>query len=179
MMYSQEAEAYAKHRHLKNAAAELGISFQTLYSRLRKAGVSVTGDKARYGSTQDKVAVIGEEKFTALVPHAVDQNKHVFQPKVDFVVGDSSVDVKTARPMESRGAERWAFCLKKQMKTADYFVCFGLDEDDDTECLLLIPREMLRPTLQTLSVPRSKNSKWCDFEVTVGELQRFFSEEPV
>lgn len=178
-MYAQEIKAYQKHKHLKNAAAELGINFQTLYSRLRKAGVPVTGDKNRYGADVDKVAIIGEQRFLKLVPHAEDQNEHTFQPKIDFMVGESAVDVKTSRPKSYDGAERWAFCLKKQMKHADYFVCFGLDEDENTECLLLIPREMLKPGMQTLSVPRSKNSKWCDFEVTAGELRRFFEEEPV
>lgn len=181
-MYSQEVEAYAKHKHLKNAASELGINFQTLYSRLRRAGVSVTGDKERYGSTTDKLAVVGEQLFLGLVPHADDLNQKSFQPEVDFSVGSSTVDVKTARPKcsnNSYGSERWAFCLRKQMKTADYFVCFGLEETgEEIEILLLIPREMLRPTMQTLSVPRSKNSKWCDFEITESELARFFSEEP-
>lgn len=42
-------EAYEKHKNLKLAAIEVGMPWQMLYVHLRKLGVPVTGDKARYG----------------------------------------------------------------------------------------------------------------------------------
>ena len=62
-----EVQAYAKHRNLKLAAGELGICWQTLYVRLKRAGVPVTGDKLRYGADRDRLGATCEAEFQRLV----------------------------------------------------------------------------------------------------------------
>ena len=52
----REAEAYSRHMNLKLAAHELGMKRQTLYYRLKRAGVPVVGDKLRHGSDRDRLA---------------------------------------------------------------------------------------------------------------------------
>ena len=42
-----EQIAYDKHKNLKLAASEIGLKWQTLYSRLKNQGVNIIGDKLR------------------------------------------------------------------------------------------------------------------------------------
>ena len=56
----REAEAYSRHMNLKLAAHELGMKWQTLYYRLKRAGVPVVGDKLRHGSDRDRLAARAE-----------------------------------------------------------------------------------------------------------------------
>ncbi|MDG4870278.1 hypothetical protein P8631_19990, partial [Guyparkeria sp. 1SP6A2] len=84
-------------------------------------GEPVTGDKLRYGSDTDRFAARAERKFNELVPFAMSQNEKKFQSKVDFMVGDSTIDVKAANLKNNR----WSFSLKKQENIADFFVCFA------------------------------------------------------
>lgn len=44
-------EAYSRLKNLKLVGEEIGMKWQTVYVQLKKAGVKVTGDKARYGGT--------------------------------------------------------------------------------------------------------------------------------
>jgi hypothetical protein len=172
-----EATAYAKHKNLKLAAAELGIAWQVLYTRLREQGVAVTGDKARYGSDKDKFAEFGEQEFQRLVPEAIPQNEFKFQAKVDFLVHGIKVDVKSSMPHEalSRGNSlRWAFSLAKQAAYCEFYCCLCFSKDRDLQHALLMPREIVEG-MQTLSVSCSKRrSKWLDYEVQPSELAKFF-----
>ena len=107
-----EAKAYEKHKNLKLAAQEIGIGWQTLYYRLRKQGVSVTGDKLKYGSNTDKIAAFGEQEFLKLIPFSEDQNQKKYQSKFDFLVCGQKVDIKTSNLKlinKSFKARSWAF----------------------------------------------------------------------
>lgn len=97
-----EAEAYARHKNLKLAAEEIGIKWQQLYSRLRKMGVPVTGDKARYGCAKDRLAAKAERLFSEDVPNAIDSNAQQYQAAIDFYVDGHSVDVKASRLHSAR-----------------------------------------------------------------------------
>lgn len=167
--------AYEKHKNLKLAAEELGMNWQTLYVQLRKLGVAVTGDKSRYGSDRDKLAVRGELTFAEYVPKAVSANEAKFQAKVDFIVGKTSVDVKAAKLGQGNkrfSARRWSFSIKKQRLEADFFVCFAF-ADDGTCRTLLIPGELVRD-LQTISISEFGKSKWWQYEVRASDLAAFF-----
>lgn len=174
------ADAYAKHKHLKRAANEVGIPWQTVYVYLREMNIPVTGDKSTYGAPRDKLAAHGEAMFADLVPSAEDLNLKQFQPKVDFDVNGHLVDVKTAKWEQSDKkfkSQRWAFSIKKQAIEADFFVCFGLDPDKKLEKTFLIPAEMVAGK-QTISVPVSLNSKWANFLISEGDLEGFFEMLP-
>ena len=172
-------DAYRKHRHLKKASDETGIPWQTIYVYLKQAGEPVTGDKSFYGSPKDKLACLGEAIFSDLVPHATDKNLESYQPKVDFIVDGWLVDVKTAAPNRSGKypSKRWAFCLKKQIHFADFFVLVALTEEKNLEKLFLVPAELLEHK-QTISIPVSLNSKWAAYSVEEDQLKEFFSELP-
>ena len=171
-------QAYQKHKNLKLAAEELGIKWQTLYVQLRKAGIPVTGDKARYGSDRDRLAAMAELEFKNLVPFAEDQNSVQFQSKFDFLVGSEKVDIKASglnQGCKKFAAKRWAFSVKKQEFCADFIVCFAMQEHDYR--IFLIPGELVR-NYQSISIPESKNSKskWLQYEISKTDLTEFFTE---
>jgi len=171
-------QAYQKHKNLKLAAEELGIKWQSLYVQLRKAGIPVTGDKARYGSDKDRLAARAELEFERLVPFAVDQNLIKFQSKFDFLVGAEKVDIKSSglnQGCKKLPAKRWAFSVKKQEFCADFIVCFAMQDDDYR--IFLIPGELVR-NYQTISIAENKSSKskWLQYEVSKSELTEFFEE---
>lgn len=176
---SLESDAYEKTKNLKLAAKSLGIPWHTLYSRLKKQGVAVVGDKSRYGSASDRVGCVGERIFREIVPCAIDLNENKFQAKCDFIVNNSLVDVKSSnKRMRNKAKSKklsWAFSFVKQSEVADYFVCFGLDESLMLEKIFLIPSEFARG-LQTLSIPVCGKSKWNDFVVSKEDLKSFFEE---
>ena len=163
-------ESYSRLKNLKLVGLELGIPWQTVYVHLRAAGVPVVGDKSRYGSDTDRLAARAEAHFSELVPAAVNQNDTQFQAKVDFLVGDYAVDVKSARMRHSR----WAFSLKKQELVADFFVCFAYN-DDETYRVVVIPGELCR-FLQTISLAAKSRTKWWDYEIEPNELAHFFEQ---
>lgn len=178
-----EVEAYAKHKNLKLAAAEIGMKWQQLYVALRKKGVPVTGDKARYGCAKDRLAAYAERLFDEDVPMAIDSNAEQFQAAIDFLVGNYSVDVKAsvlhAERRETSGkttAPRWMFCINKQKDVADFFVlyAFGPAGDRTVRHVFLIPNE-IATTKTTIVIAESMNSKWADYEVSREDLSSFFS----
>ena len=176
-----EAEAYARHKNLKLAANELGVRWQQLYARLRKLGIPVTGDKARYGCAKDRLASKAERLFAEDVPAAKDANAQQYQAMIDFSVGEFTVDVKASRlhpaRLERSGkttAPRWAFNINKQKDEADFFVmyAFGLDAESVAH-VFLIPAE-IATTKSTIVVPESLSSKWADYCVDRMDLADFF-----
>jgi hypothetical protein len=171
-------EAYEKHKNLKLAADELGIKWQSLYVQLRKQGIPITGDKARYGSDKDRLAAKAELEFQKLVPFAKDQNSIKFQSKFDFLVGNEKVDIKVSglnQGCKKFAAKRWAFSVKKQEFCADFIVCFAMQEPDYR--IFLMPGELVR-NYQTISIAENKDSKskWLQYEVTKADLTEFFFE---
>ncbi len=169
--------AYRKHQQLFAAAEEIGMKWQTLYSRLKKLGEPVCGNKSRWGSSKDRFAAKGEEVFRHLVPFAEDKNLEEHQPKVDFIVNGVLVDVKSAKLIKSHGrykSKRWAFYLKKQLELADFYVCLCFCESGETlRKLYLVPRDMITG-ITTLSIPESGTSKWNCFSVEKEDLPEFF-----
>lgn len=170
-------EAYAKHKNLKLAAAELGMPWQILYANLKKEGVDVTGDKLRYGSDRDKLSALAEDEFSRLVPSAKVMNQVRWQYPWDFEVGDLKIDVKASMPRQLNKkypATSWAFSFKKQSLTCDFIVCFCFGVDKAIQRVLLVPKEFFMG-LQTVSVSCEGNSKWLDYAVEPGDLSSFFS----
>lgn len=176
MSVERSVESYQRHKNLKLAAAELGVPWQTVYVHLRKAGVPVTGDKARYGSETDLLAAKAEHLFADLVPGAVDQNREEWQPKVDFVIGSVTADVKASRLNRANKnfpSRRWMFSVKKQELLADFFVCAAFDVAGEAVVKwLVIPAEIAR-NYQTINLPEN-GGKWHDYEVPAGEIGQFF-----
>ena len=174
---SREAAAYEKHKNLKIAADEIGIPWGVLYTRLRKQGVAVTGDKSRYGAPRDKFAAASEALFQRLVPSASNMNDTKFQAHCDFEIGGLKIDVKAATPRhQTKGSAslRWAFLLRKQTQTSDFICCLCFKEDGQTlEKMLLIPKEIYGG-IQTVSFPCRGGGKWADYEMNPEELNDFF-----
>lgn len=169
-------EAYAKHKNLKLAAAELGMPWQTLYVNLKKEGVDVTGDKLRYGSDRDKLSSLAEDEFSRLVPRARAMNEVRWQYPWDFEVGELKIDVKASMPRQLNKkyqAKSWAFSFKKQSLTCDFIVCFCFGDDKVIQKVLLVPKEFFAG-LQTVSVSCDGYSKWLDYSVDSGDLAKFF-----
>lgn len=165
--------SYRKHKNLKIAAEELGITWQKLYVKLCEFGEPVTGDKEKYGSDSDKFASKGERLFLKLVPSAKDMNKEKFQSKFDFLVSNLKVDVKCSQKRTSNvnsKQKRWAFSVKKQRLIADLVVCFGYDGDEVESCLV-IPGEICR-NHGTISLS-CRGGKWADYSISIDELNDF------
>lgn len=179
----QCVSAYAELKHLKLVGEKVGIPWQTVYVHLRKAGIVVTGDKARYGSIADKLANKAERIFSKTVPFAIDNNKYEFQATIDFNIGDITIDVKAAtlaaagRQLSGKKyAAKWGFCINKQRDTADFFVLYAFDSDgEQVKHVFLIPNEIATQKT-TISIPFSLNSKWSDYRIEEAELPTFFSE---
>lgn len=171
-----ESEAYAKHKNLKLAANEMGIKWQTLYCRLKKQGIEVTGDKSRYGSARDKLAAISEDMFCQIVPEAINMNKKEWQSKFDILVNNLKIDVKCSLPrmlnVKKSNRLSWSFSFKKQSLECDFIVCFCLDEQKNLKNILVIPKEFCEG-LQTVSVPIDGDSKWKDYIVDKYDLREF------
>lgn len=171
-------QAYQKHQHLKLAAKDIGIPWQTLYTHLRKAGISVTGNKLKYGSDSDKLAAKTEDEFKRIVTFAHNQNNDAFQSKIDFYVGAYGVDIKSSRYRKASAKSkvlRWSFSIKKQEVFADFFVCFGWDAlGQEIQKILLVPAEMCR-FYTSISIS-TNHGKWSDYEVTESELREFFNQ---
>lgn len=172
--------SYGKLKNLKLVGGELGIPWQTVYVHLRKAGVPVTGDKARYGSAKDRLASFAEQMFSHDVPSAIDSNASEYQSSIDFVVRDWSVDVKAATRQKFKSdPARWAFCINKQKDKADFFVLYALDNSSDRNVVhaILLPNE-IATAKTTISVPETMNSKWADYRVDRRDLSDFFAALP-
>lgn len=170
--------SYEKHKNLKISASELGMSFQTLYWNLRKNGVCVSGDKERYGSDKDKLAIMAERMFGDIVSNAEDQNSKKYQSKVDFIVGDIKVDVKAAKIQSlgvGKGGDRWAFSIKKQIVVADFFVMFALTQQGELVKIFLMPAELIA-SVSSISITVNGKSKWHAYEVTKEELKKIFDD---
>lgn len=171
-----ESASYDKHKNLKLAANDLGIKWQTLYSRLKKQGVSVVGDKLRYGSDRDKLSALAECEFKRLVPSAKSMNDIKWQHKYDFSVNNHKIDVKCAMPKQGYHkykSKRWAFSFKKQSLVCDFICCFCMSEDKNLDKILLVPSEFFKG-LQTVSVSCNGNSKWLDYQIDSDDLSDFF-----
>ncbi|RUR52739.1 hypothetical protein ELY40_11865 [Vreelandella populi] len=174
-------DSYERLKNLKLVALETGVKWQTVYWNLKKAGVEVCGDKARYGSASDRIAVIGEQRFLKAVPFAEDNNKGKWQASVDFSIGEVTVDVKASLPCPAgrtpQGksfSAKWSFCINKQTDVADYFVLYALNESGkEPEGVFLIPRE-IAASKSTISIPTTLKSKWADYSVKENELAEFF-----
>lgn len=172
-------ESYSRLKNLKLVEEETGIKWQTVYWHLKKAGVSVTGDKKRYGSSSDKLARDYEEYFKKIVPEAVDNNESQFQSTIDFYVGSLSVDVKVSRLQVSgvsrKGksfSSRWAYCISKQKDIADIFILFALDENENVKHIFAIPND-IAVNHSTISIPVSMRSKWAEFEINQDDIREF------
>lgn len=175
-------ESYSRLKNLKLVEKETGVKWQTVYVHLKKAGVSVTGDKKRYGSSTDKLAAKFEQKFNDIVKFAVNNNDSKWQSTVDFYVNDISIDVKVSRlqkagsqPSGKKYSARWAYCISKQKDIADFFVMFAIDDEDVINHIFLIPDE-IAVNQSTISIPQTMDSKWADFKISENELVEFFAE---
>lgn len=175
-------EAYGRLKSAKLVGAELGIPSSTVYWRLRRAGVAVTGDKARHGSATDKIAARGERWFQRVIPWAEDQNSVEFQSKVDFIVGGLRVDVKTSRPrLTKTGLITWAWSLRKQEGAADFFVCLALssrDPEPGVHTALLVPGDVAS-RCGSLRVSHDRialRGKWARAARSSTELRQFFED---
>jgi len=168
---------YEELPNIKLVANKTGIKWQTDYWYLKKDGVEVRGDKALYGSTKDRFAHKGEEYIQKILPSAINQNLYSFQPKIDFLIGDKSLEIKSSK-LEATKVNRWAFSLKKQKKLADYFILLAFDsEGNDVIHHFMIPNELLTENLQTISISKNvTKSKWSDFLIPKEELIEFFEE---
>jgi len=172
-------EAYSDLKHLKLTGERVGIPWQTVYIKLKAAGIAVNGDKQRYGSISDKLAAKAEQLFAYLVPFANDNNETEFQSSIDFNIGSITIDVKASALKEypnSRDAPKWGFCVNRQKDTADYFVMFAYDKGGERVVhTFLIPNEIANKRT-TISIPASMNSKWADYEIMQKDLTPFFMD---
>ena len=175
---------YSEDQNLKIVASKLDIPWQTVYWWLKKEGISVTGNKSKYGCLKDRIGVIGENMFKEVFPDAVDQNKLSFQPEFDFLLKDFKLDVKTSFPRDmkcrnSSGVKyRWGFNTRRQQE-ADFIIGYCLTgnvDDWKLEHIMLIPNEFLQE-IQTISIScdQRTRSKWMDFKVEEHELIEFLN----
>lgn len=170
------SQEYSKTPNIRIVADETGIKWQTVYWYLKKAGVEVKGDKSIYGSIKDKFAHNGEKYIQKILPSAINQNLFCFQPKVDFKIGNKSLEIKSSKFITKD--KRWTFSLKKQKKIADYFILLAFDCNGVNVIYhFMIPNELLISSLQTISISENiNNSKWKDFLISKDDLIEFFEE---
>ena len=173
-------KSYERLKNLKLVGLDVGIPWQTVYVYLKRNGVRVVGDKARYGSATDRIAVIGEQWFKKDVPDAIDNNQIYFQSTIDFTVDKISVDVKTSQVRLCKNkltgevsAYKWCFYINKQRDIADFFVLYAIGLKGNKEHVFLLPRETAT-SRTTISIPISMNSKWSDYKIDSKYLSSFF-----
>ena len=174
---------YSRLKNLKLTSKEINIPWQTVYWWLKREGIEVTGDKARYGGKTDRIGIIGESLFAASCNKAINQNILKFQADCDFIIGNTKIDIKTSflQTYMSRGRPenlcyRWAF-NPNYKSDIDYMVCYCLEGDVDNykvQNILLIPQEVIYGK-QTVSVSKIK-SKYFDFKISEEELIEFFDK---
>lgn len=172
----EKKDAYQKHKNLKLAAAELGMSFQTLYWQLKKEGVPITGDKERYGSSKDRFGCHAERLFSEIVEFSEGQNDIKHQAKFDFLVGEIRVDVKAAKRQSlgvGSGGDRWAFSIKKQKNECDFFVLFAFSPTAELEEIFVIPSELICG-MQSISISVNGRSKWHAYKTSREGLRGMF-----
>lgn len=179
---SIESDAYEKHKNLKLAANEIGMNWQTLYTKLRKQGVAVTGDKERYGSPSDKLGRAGEVLFKTLCPDAIDMNERTFQAPYDFSVLNHRVDVKVSRQnsydKRNKDLKRWSFLVSRQIDKCDFLCCLCIGPDGESIAkVILVPSEFLSG-MQCLSLSCGGKSKWDEFSLPPADLAKFFADLP-
>lgn len=178
MIQQKCIESYARLKNLKLVGEEVGIRWQSVYVHLTKAGVKVTGDKARYGSVTDRLASAAERRFSASVPFAKDCNQEQYQAAIDFDVLGWNIDVKASRLRSHKSdAPRWSFCVNKQKDAADFFVFYSYEagNDENVRHVFLMPREIV--VAQSLvSIPETLKSKWADYMIVESELCQFFEQ---
>jgi len=173
-----QIECYARVKNLKIAASELGMKFQTLYWRLKKAGINVCGDKERYGSDKDRFGARAERMFAEIIPFAKDMNSEKFQAKVDFMVGDIGVEIKAAKRASlgvGAGGDRWAFGIKRQISNCHFFALFAFAKDAVLEKIFLVPAELIIGK-NSISISCNGASKWHAYEVTPEEMADIFKD---
>lgn len=174
---------YSEDHNLKVVADKMDIPWQTIYWWLKKEGVSVSGNKSKYGGLKDKIGLIGENLFKESFPAAEDQNELSFQPEFDFLLGGLRLDVKTSFPRDMKARTtgvkyRWGFNTRRQQEV-DFIICYCLNGDVDSwelQHILLIPNEFLQG-IQTISVSceQRTRSKWMDMKVRNEELVEFLN----
>lgn len=166
-------ESYRKHQNIKLTCMETGCSPYTAFIILKKTGLLSIQEKISYGTPSSKNGAMAEDEFQRLVPRAVSANRVVQNncPSFDFMVGETSIDVKYAA-LRRNGNYGWSMCGKKLLKP-DFVVVFLAEKTllQDGYRILLLPEAMF-PDNNSMSLSKNNTSnRLLDFEIQPQDLQ--------
>jgi len=148
------AAMYAETPSVVEIARRIGSTPGAVGYHLYKAGVTLTGDKLRYGCERDKQARKAELFVLSQLNGAVDHNAAQFQPKTDVTYRGFRIEVKSSVLQHRRGQLILSFMVEKQPHIVDLFVCVGyFNSNDDVPLTVyvipghLAPRWCIKITL--------------------------------
>jgi hypothetical protein len=125
------AAMYAETPSGVEIARRIGSTPGAVGYHLYKAGVTLTGDKLRYGCERDRQARKAELFVLSQLDGAIDHNAAQFQPKMDATYRGFRIEVKSSVLQHHTGQLLLSFMVEKQPHLADLFVCVGYFRNDD------------------------------------------------
>lgn len=174
--------AYYRHNgDLKKITEDVGLGVWIVAKTVESFGYSPRWQdykNSRYAIKRGSLGLSAERKFKEFVPDAVDANEELREcnPVYDFVVGDYTVDVKEATPLEDKrtkgGSEYFLTRISNSDERADFY-CLFLCYDKESRLegdysVLLIPNEVIPDVNRiqiSLNPETQSNQFYFQFEV--------------
>lgn len=172
-------DAYQRLGSVRDACDETGCSPYVAVIWLSKAGVLKANERARYGCESSQRGAEAELEFQRLAPQAVCANSTVASnnPSFDFMVGETTVDVKSAIP-RSDGRWGWTMPGNKALQP-DFVVVFLANDKTGLQSgyrILLLPVALMPDSRSKALRPENDKSPLWDFEVQPEALAELLAE---
>lgn len=163
-----------EYRELKSAhkvAKKFGVTPVAVNNMLRKIGAKRL-DKDELDENNSKLGRIWEKVALKNLEGSIDISGEDWRAPYDIEWRSLRINVKASRPVSVGNIpERncWAFRTKKKVDT-DYFLCFGLDENDQLEKVFWIPASV---TKSSTTIRRFGNTKYNKYATTLEQISNY------
>ena len=163
-----------EYRELKSAhkvAKKFGVTPVAVYNMLRKIGVK-TLEKDELNEANVKLGRIWEKIVLRKLEGSIDVSGKDWRAPYDIEWKTLKINVKVSRPVRSGNNQQrnfWAFRTKKKVDT-DYFLCLGLDENDQLAKVFWIPAN---ETKTTTTIKRLGSTIYNKYETTFEQLNSY------
>lgn len=181
---------YRNNGNLKAITIDVGLSVWLCAKTLEQLGLSPNWNSYRDSFTRQGVnaqGASGEEEFKRLVPYAVDMNGQyqANNPVFDFLVGETTVDVKTGKlRRHPRSNSGWYEFKILSQELPDFYAFFALKDSEKPLSagnyhLFLIPSAVIPERISSVRIgeitERHRNPYW-DFEIEPAALSVILEE---
>lgn len=133
-----------------------------------KVGLKLKNSETTKGQKYERIAtdILNKQKFNVEVM----SNGHPYDLLID---GNVKVDVKVGAAHYHFGSRAHTFRPSSKNSTCDIYVCFALDENEETENIFIIPSKFAK--VQTINVgTNSKYDRFIDRWDFVNEYTKFY-----